>query len=395
MPWSSVSAMDLRQQFIREYQQNVFSVTYLAEHFGISRKTAYKWIARFAAEGTAGLVERSRRPQNQPNRTPDWICDELVRLHKIQGYGAKKVRRLFSDCYPFLDPPALSTVTAILERNDCVTKRKRRPRVGHPGRPHVEAEAPNDIWAADFKGEFKTRDGIYCYPLTITDQHSRFIIACTGVLSPSRDETKPIFLKAFREYGLPSRIRTDNGGPFASIALGRLSRLSVWWIRLGILPQLIEPGRPDQNGRHERMHKTLKDRTTRPPAANRCAQQRKFNEFVATFNTERPHESLGQDRPAAHYVPSPRPYPENLPPVEYPAHFEVRRVANNSCLRWRSRPIHVTNVLAGEYVGLEEIDNDVWDVYFGPVKLGQLDDELGKIVDVNGKPYRTKKCIKL
>lgn len=395
MPWSSVSAMEQRQQFIREYFQGIYSVTFLAARYGISRTTAYKWIDRFDAEGPAGLVERSRRPHGCSHRTPDWISSELVRFHKIQEMGAKKVRRMFSDAYPYLKPPALSTVAAILDRNGCVTKRKRRPRVGHPGRPVTDALAPNDIWAVDYKGEFPTRDGIYCYPLTITDQHSRFILACTALTSTSRGEARPVFVRAFREFGLPNRIRSDNGPPFASMAIGRLSRLSVWWIKLGITPELIQPGCPQQNGRHERMHKTLKKHTAKPPAANRQAQQRKFNKFITVFNTIRPHEALGQDKPVQHYEPSPRPYPEKLPEIEYPGEFIVRRVSNSGCIRWSSEPIHVSSVLAQEPIGLEEIDNGLWDVYFGPVRIGQLDEETSRIVDLNGKPYRTKKKIKL
>lgn len=396
MPWSSVSAMDQREQFVREYRQAIFSVTYLADHFGISRKTAYKWIARFDAEGSSGLVDRSRRPLGCANRTPDWICSELVRFHAIQQFGAKKVRRLFCNAYPRIKPPALSTITAILERNGCVTKRKRRARVGHPGRPLTEADEPNHIWAVDHKGQFKTRDGIYCYPLTVTDQYSRFILACEALLSTSRAEAKPVFIWAFREFGLPDRIRSDNGGPFASIAIGRLSRLSVWWIKLGITPELIQPGCPQQNGRHERMHKTLKANTTRPPASNRRGQQRKFDSFVTIFNNARPHEGIDQDFPVSRYAPSPRPYPEKrLPGVEYPSHFETRRVSSSGCMRWASKPIHVSRVLATETIGFEEIDNEIWDVYFGPVKLGQFSEETSRIVDLNGNLQRTKKRIKL
>ncbi len=210
---------------------------------------------------------------------------------------------------------------------------RRRRRIGHPGRPSTGMDHPNQVWAADFKGHFKTGDGIYCYPLTVTDGYSRYLLACHGLLSTACADAKPIFTRPFRAYGLPERIRTDNGVPFATNTLARLSSLSAWWVRLGILPELIEPGKPQQNGRHERMHRTLKAETTHPPAATRRGQQRRFDAFRQEFNHERPHEALGQQTPAAHYTPSARPFPEKLAPLEYPAHFERRYVSANGCIR--------------------------------------------------------------
>ena len=257
----------------------------------------------------------------------------------------------------------------ILNRHGMVPKKRRRRAIGHPGRPTSQVLAPNDLWCADFKGQFKTGDGIYCYPLTVTDEHSRYLLGCQGLLSTRVAEAKPVFTRLFKEYGLPKRIRTDNGVPFATNTLARLSRLSAWWVRLGVLPELIEPGKPQQNGRHERMHRTLKAETTRPPAESCRAQQRKFNRFREEFNHERPHEALDMHTPASCYEPSPREMPTKLPPLEYPDRFEVRYVSANGGIRWKKHAwVNVSTVCVGEYVGLEEIDDGVWDVYFGPLQ---------------------------
>ena len=270
-----------------------------------------------------------------------------------------------------------------------VPKKRRRRAIGHPGRPTSQILAPNDLWCADFKGQFKTGDGIYCYPLTVTDQHSRYLLGCQGLLSTSVVDSKPVFTRLFKEYGLPKRIRTDNGVPFATNTLARLSSLSAWWVRLGVLPELIEPGKPQQNGRHERMHRTLKADTTRPPAASCRAQQRKFNRFREEFNEERPHEGLDMHTPASCYEPSRREMPAKLPPLEYPDRFEVRYVSANGGIRWKKHAwVNVSTVCIGEYVGLEEIDDGVWDVYFGPLRLGRLHDRLMRIEDAYGRLRR-------
>ena len=262
-----------------------------------------------------------------------------------------------------------------------VRQPRRRRSIGHSGKPTTVITAANQLWAADFKGQFKTRDGYYCYPLTVTDGYSRYLLACQALSSTSVHESKPVFRRLFQEFGLPERIRTDNGGPFASVSLARLSTLSAWFIRLGIERELIEPGKPYQNGCHERMHRTLKAETTRPPAANRAAQQRRFSSFRQEFNQLRPHEALALDHPAQHYQPSPRPYPDRLPPLEYPSHFEVRRVGNNGCIRWRSVRVHVSRVCAHEDIGLKEVDNGIWNVYFGSLKLGRLIEKELRIQD--------------
>ena len=247
---------------------------------------------------------------------------------------------------------------------------------------------PNGIWTADFKGQFKTRDGIYCYPLTLVDGCSRYLLACQGLRSTAVATARPTFQRAFEEYGLPWGIRTDNGVPFATTGLGRLSLLSVWWIRLGIYRELIQPAHPEQNGRHERMHRTLKAEATRPPAGNLQAQQTRLNRFRTEYNGERPHEALNQETPASVYHPSTRTLPRTLPPIEYPGHFEVRRVSRNSGIRWHHHWVCVTHTLAGEYVGLEAVDDGLWDVYFGPVKLGRMDERILRIEDQKGRTVR-------
>jgi hypothetical protein len=247
---------------------------------------------------------------------------------------------------------------------------------------------PNEIWTADFKGHFRTGNGLYCYPLTIKDGFSRYLLDVKAFLSPSHQLTKPAFERLFKEYGLPQIIRTDNGAPFASIAIGRLSQLSVWWIRLGIFPELIEPGHPEQNPRHERMHRTLKDDTTKPPSEDHHTQQKRFDRFRQLYNHERPHESLGQQTPASFYHPSERSFPNRLPKIEYPGHYEVRRVSRNGGIRWNSKWVCVSHVLAEEFVGFDEVDDGLWEVFYGPVRLGRFNERNSKIEDDQGRKYR-------
>ena len=396
MPFRESTPMDQRAQAVAEYYRNKLTGDEIAARFNISRKTLYKWVDRFEACGTAGLVDRPRRPHYSPLATSEDLVSRILELHDRTGRGAKKLRAILTTAHPSLPWPSETTFSAILNRNGRVKQAKRRRRLPHPGPPTFDIDGPNDVWSADHKGEFRTRDGIYCYPLTITDNFSRYILACTGLLSTSIADAKPVFINVFREFGLPHCIRTDNGGPFSSpVALGRMTRLSAWWVRLGIYPELIEPGCPQQNGRHERMHRTLKAETTIPPAATRRAQQRKFNTFVADFNDFRPHEALGQTTPASHFSPSPRRYPERLPHPEYPAHFEVRRVSNNGGIRWQSNWVNVSRVLEQEYIGLEQVDNEIWDVYFGALWIGQFHEQSMRIVDEKGRHFRTKKCLKL
>ena len=390
MPWSQTTPMDQKTQFIADYLRESFSFTELCARYGVSRETGYKLVERYLEQGPAGLQERSRRPHRSPNETAAHVVEALLELRRRHPrWGAKKLIPILGKRHPSWDLPARTTVFEILHRHGMVPKKRRRRQIGHPGRPTSQVLAPNDLWCADFKGEFKTGDGIYCYPLTVTDDHSRYLLGCQGLLSTKVVEAKPVFTRLFKQYGLPKRIRTDNGVPFATNTLARLSKLSAWWVRLGVLPELIEPGKPQQNGRHERMHRTLKAETTRPPAGSCRAQQRKFNHFLEEFNQERPHEALDMHTPASCYEPSRREMPTRLPPLEYPDRFEVRYVSANGGIRWKKHAwVNVSTVCIGEYVGLEEIDDGVWDVYFGPLRLGRLHDRLMRIEDAYGRLRR-------
>jgi transposase InsO family protein len=286
--------------------------------------------------------------------------------------------------------PARSTVAALLRRHGCITAGRRRAIRGHPGRPLTPMTAPNGIWTADYKGQFRLGDRSYCFPLTVQDGFSRYFLGCRALTGTTYAECRPVFERIFQEYGLPEILRTDNGVPFATQALGRLSQLSVWWIKLGIYPQLIAPGHPEQNPRHERLHRTLKRETARPAARTRRAQQQRFDVFRTEFNTIRPHQALADATPDSIYVRSPRPYPSTLPAVEYPGHFEVRRVRSNGGIRWAKDWVNISHVLVGELVGLEEIDEGEWDLYFGRRKLGRLHERLGRVEDALGRLARKR-----
>lgn len=383
MPWRTTTVVDERARFVIEAEQSFLSFSELCRRYGISRPTGYKWLERYRAEGLEGLRDRSHRPHSCPHATPPEVVERIVGLRKRRGWGARKLHRVLER--ELEAPPCPDTIHQILTRHDLVRKRKPRRKRTHPGEPISAMDRPNAVWTADFKGEFRTGDSRLCYPLTVQDGHSRFLLDCKGFRSTAQDLTIRRFKRVFRRYGLPHRIRTDNGRPFASNALQGISKLSVWWIKLGIIPERIEPGKPQQNGRHERMHRTLKARTARPPKESMRAQQRAFDRFRRVYNEERPHEALQQDTPALVYEPSERPYSENPPTPEYPGHFEVRRVAGDKTIKWNDRKVFVSLLLMREDVGLEEVGHGVWAVYFGPVHLGWLDERDYRIMDVRGQ----------
>jgi transposase InsO family protein len=381
--------MHERTLFIADHLRGTHSVVELCAEYGVSRKTGYKWIDRYIRRGPAGLEDRSRRPRSAPNATAPMVVDALLELRRRHPtWGAKKLLVVLHRRQPSWQLPKRSAVCNLLKRQGLILRRTPRRVIGHPGKPNTLIVAPNQIWCADFKGQFRMGNGRYCYPLTITDGYSRFLLGCQGLTSTAVAGAKPVFSRLFREFGLPRFIRTDNGVPFATNTLARLSRLSAWWVRLGVLPQLIEPGKPQQNGRHERMHRTLKAEATRPPSAAMRSQQRRFDRFRAEFNEVRPHEALEMRTPAALYQPSPRSMPARLPPLEYPDRFEVRYVSANGGIRWNCAWVNVSTVCVGEYVGLEEIDDGVWNVYFGALKLGRLLERKMKIEDAYGRLYR-------
>lgn len=387
MPWSETTAMEQRVQFIRDWRSERHIIADLCALYDISRKTGYKWIVRYIEEGPDGLLERSHAALNVHNKTSAEVEHAVLAMRlRHPSWGPKKLLHKLTERQPRLVLPGRSTIADILNRNGLITQRPRRRTIGHPGKPGRQILLPNDCWSADFKGQFRTGDGVYCYPLTVTDNYSRYLLECQALPGTLLEPSKIVFTRLFKQYGLPRRIRTDNGVPFASHTLGRLSRLSAWWVRLGVIPEFIEPGKPQQNGKHERMHRTLKDETTKPPAANSRAQQRKFNTFRREFNDDRPHEGLDMNTPAQLYQPSDRAMPSKLPPLEYPDRFEVRYVSANGGIRWKHQWVNVTSAIIGEYVGLEEIDDGLWDVYFGPLKLGRflerhmrIEDHLGRL----------------
>ena len=381
MPWRETSAMDERLRFVQDVHRPGWSIAELCRRYEVSRKTGYKWLQAYERAGPAGLIDGSHRPLACPHATAPAVVDLILQLQRRYTWGARKVRRLLEDRVPADQVPTKTTVHRILERYGRVRPRRRSRRRFHAGPPGTPLAHPNRVWSVDFKGQFRTGNGIYCYPLTVQDGASRFLLGCRGLLAPTTTGSWPVFVRLFQRYGLPERIRSDNGEPFASNALGRLSTLSVWWVRLGIRPELIEPARPDQNGCHERMHKTLKADTARPPRQHLAAQQRRFDWFRHRYNAERPHEALADATPASCYEPSPQPYRTALEPVGYPGHFERRRVSRNGGIRWMHRWVNVSHLLAELDIGLEEIDDGLWNVYFGPIWLGRFHEAVGRIVD--------------
>ena len=380
MPWQERSPVDLRVQFIAEYRSGLWSMTELAAQYRISRKTGYKWVARHDQGGTAALLDRSRRPQAQPSATdPALVAALLAVRRRHPRRGAKKLLAVVKRQDARAAWPSRSTVCDLLRRHALIVPRARRRAVPHGSHALAPITAPNETWTTDFKGEFRTGDRRYCYPLTLRDGFSRYVLRCDALLSRSYALTRPRFERAFAEYGLPLRIRSDNGGPFAGPGLGRLSRLNVWWMRLGIVPERIALGRPEQNGSHEQFHRVLKAETTRPPAATAHAQQRRFSGFCREYNEERPHESLADAAPATCYHRSPRPLPARLPTVEYPGHVEIRRVSSTGSISWRGLPVFLTEVLGGEDVAFEEVADGCWTLSFASVRLARFDERTRRI----------------
>lgn len=365
--------MKERVQMVILYETGRYTVTELAYHFRVSRKTAHKWLGRFADEGISGLDERSRAPHRHPKSTPAEVVLAVVRAKQAHPtWGPAKLTPCPDEAPEVIKAwPAVSTRGRILGLHGLVTRRRHRRRASPWFHPFLGADRPNNVWCADFKGWIRTGDGTRCDPLTISDACSRMFLCCEILTKPDYTHVRPVFERVFREYGLPLAIRTDNGPPFASVSVGGLSLLSVWWIKLGIMPERIKPGHPEQNGRHERLHRTLKQEVMNPPASTPQAQQERCNSFCSLYNTRRPHEALGQVPPSNLYVPSPRPYPEHLRDIEYPPLTEVRRVRSNGQIKWRGELVFVSEALVGELVGVTE-DKDGWLVSFGTIALGLL-----------------------
>ena len=371
-----------RMRLIDAHRSGCYRVSELADRFRVSRPTVYKWLARYKAGGAEALLDRSHARRHQAGATPPAIEALLLDVRRAHPtWGPLKAVQFLQEKRPELTLPAPSTVGALFTRHGLTQHRRRRRRPAHPGAAPMRASAPNDVWSADFKGQFKTGDGEYCYPLTVCDAHSRYVLDCHAMLGPGLDDTLERFERLFAEYGLPAAIRTDNGSPFAcSTALGGLTRLSVSWIKRGIRHQRIDPGRPQQNGRHERMHRTLKAETTRPPEASAALQQRRFDAWRAEYNALRPHAALDGATPASHYESSGRPFLPRVPAPEYPGHFECRRVSKAGEIKLHTRPLYVGRPLAGETVALEEVDDGLWSLYFYDVLLARVDEPAGLVV---------------
>lgn len=385
MPWRTATVDTERARFVLEAQLSDLSFSELCRRHGISRPIGYKWLERANEHSLSGLADRSRRPHSCPHATPDEVVRRILEVRKRRGWGARKIRHVLERDPTLSALPSVDTIHRILDRHGQTEHRKPRRRRTHPGAPPFDPQEPNATWTADFKGEFRTRDGSLCFPLTVQDGHSR---ECRGMLRLGLQATLRRFRSLFREFGLPTRIRTDNGHPFASNAIARLSQLSVWWITLGTVPELIEPGKPQQNGRHERMHRDLKKQTALSPRANLRAQQRSFNAFRRIYNVERPHEALEMQTPSDIFRPSKRPYEERSAPLDYPPHFEVRLVSQDSTIRWNNRKVFGSHLLGRKLVGLEQVADRVWSVDFGPVHLGWLDEADYRIMDVRGTRRR-------
>ncbi len=390
MPWMESSVMEERLRFVARLLDGE-SMSYMCRQFGISRKTGYKIYNRYKEHGLEALSDRSRRPVRYANQLPPQLEQMIVRLKKEKPHwGARKirellVRRLAGD----VRIPAKSTVHAVLDRHGLVKRSRQRRRHKAQGTPLSKALLPNDLWCTDYKGEFKLGNTQYCYPLTVTDQVSRMLLMVESHESTRQINALTTFQRLFEERGLPDAIRNDNGVPFASPnGLFNLSKLSVWWLRLGIAIERIKPGHPQQNGRHERMHLTLKKETTRPPGMNSLQQQARFDEFISEFNTERPHEALEMKCPAEIYTPSQRPY-NGLPEVEYPFHDMDILVTACGRICMHRKKINISTVLAGQRLGIKEVDDGIWLISFMHYDLGYIDLEQ-KTLQTIDNPFGTR-----
>ena len=373
MPWQTSSPMSKRQEFIDALLSGRAPFRQLCAEFGVSAKTGYKWRERFRVGGPAALVDGSHAPRCPAHQVPRDVRESILALREAHPtWGARKLKARLAQQQPTTVWPAPSTITEVCKRAGLVAPRRRRdPAQSRWATPHLTTpDAPNRVWATDFKGEFRLRSGHYCYPLTVTDGYSRFLLGCDALSSTAFVTAQAAFTVLFQAFGLPECMRSDNGVPFAQpMALGGLSRLSVWWIRLGIRPERIRKGTPTQNGAHERMHRTLKAEATQPEGTL-DAQQRRFTQWQHEYNHERPHEALGQTPPAAHYVRSERPWPKRLPPLHYAADAAVRSVDSSGSISFRNRPISLSTTLTGEVVALTEQPEDRWQIRFGPLQLG-------------------------
>ena len=372
MPWKEINTMDLRVRLIQDHREG-HSISALAEIYEVSRNTVYKWLERYAAEGAAGLANRSHAPLHSPSQLSPEVIADIVAARQRWKWGPRKLRVKRREAHPEILWPAESTIGEVLKRAGLTQRRKLRVRTPPYAAPFAAVDQANQTWCADFKGWFRTADGTRCDPLTITDAHSRYLLRCHIVEQADTPHVAAIFDAAFREHGLPLVIHTDNGVPFASRAPGGLSRLSMRWVRLGIVPERSRPASPQDNGRHERMHSTLKQATLEPPQRTARRQQEAFDRFQHDYNHERPHEALNDKPPSSCYAPSARAMPRRVPELEYGDEVAVRRVSQQGSVRWKGERTFVSAVFAHERLGLRALDERYLEVLYGPVVLGFLD----------------------
>ena len=369
--------MEEKLRFVFQYERDEQTMAELCASFGICRDTGYVWLRRYRQDGVEGLLELNRAAKRHPNQTCAPMEQAVIDLRQAHmRWGPRKLKRILERDQPGRRWPATSTVGEIVKRAGLVVPRRKRRRTEPYSEPLAHAVESNRVWCADFKGWFRSGDGTRIDPLTITDACSRYLLRAQAVEKTDTERVRAIFEAAFREYGLPQTIRTDNGAPFASSAVGGLSRLAVWWIKLGIVPERIEAGHPEQNGRHERMHRTLKQELR--PAQDWRGQQRELDRFRYDYNHVRPHEALGMQTPASVYEPSPRAYPERLPEVEYPDTMLLRSIKSQGCFRWKKHDVFLSEVLWGETVGLLPVDDGCYTVYFAHMPLALFDAGTGK-----------------
>ena len=373
MPWKEVLPMEEKYSFILKYNEGLWSVTELCREYSISRKTAYKLINRYQAHGFDGLKDRSRRPKHCPHGTSGTMIQKIVDVRRNHyKWGGKKIRRILLRDSNEENVPAESTIDHILGRLGMTKKRRRRRNLNLERGHLTEAICANDVWCVDFKGWFKVGNGKVCYPLTVTDLKSRYILSCQVLPRANHEHVYPVFERLFKSYGLPKIIRSDNGAPFATVGVCGLSRLSCWWLHLGIKPELIEPGHPEQNGAHERMHRTLKQDTIKPPANSLRSQQRRFDEWRECFNKVRPHEALNMDVPSSYYSKSPRKYNGRWEKFDYPKEYVTRKIKRSGEISFDTQLCYIGQALEGAYVGLKQVESFKWNVYLGSKLLGEL-----------------------
>jgi transposase InsO family protein len=373
MVWKETCAMEERIRFVDAVVENTETFAAVCRRFGVSRKTGYKWLARYQAEGVEGLKDQSRAPLHHAQAITARIAELCVAVRRAHPtWGPLKVKAWLEQHRPQIEWPAASSIGVLFDREGLTVKRVVRHRSPPSSVPFGQCAAANDIWCMDFKGWFVTGDGKRCEPMTLSDAHSRYLLRCQALARNDGDHVWPVLDAAFREFGLPLRLRSDNGSPFASTGAGGLSQLSVRVIKAGVLPERIKPGKPQQNGRLERFHLTLQQDTASPPAPTLRAQLERFRSYQRVYNEERPHQALGNEVPAARYSASPRRFDGILREPEYSADHEVRRVRHSGEIRWQGGTIYINTALVGEPIGLIETDDGGWSVSYGPIDLGVI-----------------------